>query len=350
MVGNHAGQCRPQACDDALVQLATLGWIKLVIGEGRAIRIAYQVEDGGSERGGTIGPDEIDDDMTLGLECSGRVRFDVALPGLIGHCKGGGRRELGGTVAAVSDRASSTLLARVVEQGWAVVPLLEPNEVAELTSAYRELELGDPQGCAPTTIHPSPAVRAAARDGIRRVLVPAVRRLLPDYRCVVAAFVPKGVGPPSAMALHRDWSTCDEERFLSVEVWAPLGAAGRNDGGLVALAGSHRSAPPRRGSGMALDEVAPGQRPEPGPVEPTLVVASPGDVVVFHPGLLHGSGPNLGPGPRLAVISTFQPADAPLRHYSRRIDGTEVGFEVGEDHYLSDFGPADPDPGPTVES
>ncbi|MFN8019807.1 MAG: phytanoyl-CoA dioxygenase family protein [Acidimicrobiales bacterium] len=251
---------------------------------------------------------------------------------------------------AVEDRTPSNLLGTVEAQGWTTVRLLDPAEVDQLRAAYATLGVDAGLGCQPTTIHPDAGVRQGARDRIRGILEPAVRRLLPEHRCVVAAFVPKGVGPDSAMPAHRDWSTCDEERFLPVEVWTPLTAAGAAEGGLYVVPGSHRSAPPRRGSGMGLDETAPGavERP-PADGDHLVVEVGQGEAIVFHPGLLHGSGPNAGPGPRVAVISTFQPVDAPLRHYARHDDGTEVAFEVDEDFYVSGFRPGDPVPGRIVD-
>jgi ectoine hydroxylase-related dioxygenase (phytanoyl-CoA dioxygenase family) len=120
----------------------------------------------------------------------------------------------------------------------------------------------------------------------------------------------------------------------------PLTPAGRNEGTLSVVPGTHRQAPPDRGSGaesfVAVDEGWPAAAL---PIEVPV-----GTAICFHPGLIHGSGPNLGAASRLAVISTFQPFDAPMLHYERRPHG-DVVYRVGRDFYISNYRPGDRAPG-----
>ena len=160
---------------------------------------------------------------------------------------------------AQADQPGAELLEQVRERGWATVKLLGPGEVAQLASGYGELADEQGFGCRPSTISPDPAYRLAARDHVAAVLEPAVQRILPGYRCVVAAFVPKEVGDGSAMPMHQDWSTCDEDEWLPVEVWVPLSQAGADDGTLVVVPGSHRLGPAQRGSAGGPGRGRPGR-------------------------------------------------------------------------------------------
>lgn len=223
---------------------------------------------------------------------------------------------------------AAPLLAAVREQGWATTPLLGPDQIAVLVEGYDLLADEEGFGCRPSTISPDPAFRRAARDLVGSVLEPAVRRILPDYRCIVAAYVPKEVGESSAMPMHQDWSTCDEDRWLPLEVWVPLTAAGADDGTLVVVPGSHRHGPAQRGGGSPLVDPA-------GAGDEAVIEIAPGEALLFHPAIHHRSGPNRGGDLRLAVVSTFQPATAPVLHYRLSEDGTADVYEVRSDYYLA---------------
>lgn len=236
--------------------------------------------------------------------------------------------------------------ALLAGDGYAVVPLLSAADVADLRAGYHALTDESGFGCRPSTISPDPAFRRSARDRVRAVLARAVAPLLPEHRCVVAAYVPKEAGPETAMALHQDWSMCDEERWAPLEVWAPLTPAAPADGGLVVVPGSHRGAAPRRGPGMAM--VAGAGRG--GEASPQPLAVPLGSGVVFHPALVHGSGPNTGADLRLAVISTFLPRAAAVEHHRARPDGSVATYAVDDEFWVSAPHPDDPPPGVPVSS
>lgn len=232
--------------------------------------------------------------------------------------------------------------ARFRGEGFLVAGTVPGPVIDELVAAHRRLDPGDVGGCQPSTNHHDERYRRTASDIVRAWLDPVVKPLLPGYRSHVGAFVVKRPGPGSAMAAHRDWSSCDERRWWPVNVWVPLCDVDDQNGALVVHAGSHAGPWTPRGSGL---EVV-GRCAEAAP--PQVLQLQAGKIVCYDPALLHSSGSNRSSGDRLAVAMSLQPTEARLLHYSRE-GPTIVAHEVQPEFFTADHRPGEPIEGPVVD-
>ncbi len=230
------------------------------------------------------------------------------------------------------DEAREEVLER---DGVVRVPLLTDDERAAVWGLYRA-EHGDafpPQprdGVHMTIWCADRAYKERVRDGLRRVLGPAVARVFHAVRLVSPVFVVKAPGGGNLFPLHQDWSVVDETRHRAVNLWIPLHDVDPGSGTLWVVPGSHRLGSPRRGAGHLFPRLA--------GLEPALAahrVSPPcrgGDARVCYHRLLHGSPANASAAPRVVAALSLVPEDVPLQIcFQRGPEDPLLLFEPGDD-------------------
>lgn len=176
--------------------------------------------------------------------------------------------------------------------------------------------------------------RADARrvhDAILAVVAAPLAQLLPDHRPFLASFLSKAAHSPTTVEFHQDLTYTDERTHRSLVVWIPLDDVDEDAGAMQVVPGSHRLVDGMRPGGAeplptaALhDELS---------TRASTVALRAGDALLYDPALVHGSPPNTGDRPRIAVGVALAPADASLVH-AHLVDGELQVFEVDEAYHL----------------
>lgn len=240
------------------------------------------------------------------------------------------------------------LQARFAEDGYVVVDVLGPEEVAAYDRLVDALFTGDAVGFHATNMLPSPEYRQAVWRGLRPMLEPKLLPLFVDHEACTAALMIKFPDEGSGFIAHQDWSLVDEDRFRSVNVWIPLVDAHRDNGGLRVLAGSHRML-----HAVRCSPAPPASYQPPGwqvsLTDLRLLDVRAGQAVIFDHAILHGSEPNRSGDPRRAVTLAFKPVAAQLYHWYLPAPDAEVleQYAIAPD-YLADFVLGVPPPYPLV--
>lgn len=227
------------------------------------------------------------------------------------------------------DRTAAASLDR---DGFAVIRLLDPASLATLREQFdREIPSPAPGFTA------SPAVRAPL-DNLTssRTIVDVVRGPLAavavGFDVIGAAFLAKGPDPSGRMEVHQDFTSVDERRGCSVNVWCPLDDVDEEGGCLEMVPGSHRWFDWLRGPSVPSVQLPFG--PD---VDPHLVgvPVRAGEAVVYDHRLLHGSRRNRTGSIRVAVQIGLRPVELPLV-MAFAVDGSSAVElrEVDEAFYL----------------
>lgn len=167
----------------------------------------------------------------------------------------------------------------------------------------------------------------------KRVLMPLVMEHFHNYKVLTANFLVKEPGPDSVLHPHQDWSFVDETEFFSFNIWIPLEPTERANGCLRFLPGSHRIVPTIR----ANDKYTWAFQGVIDSVEQHLldVPTDEGDCVLLNHSVIHGSWPNLGSQPRVALVLGMCPANASLRHYVSNNGKTVRVFGILPEHIVN---------------
>jgi ectoine hydroxylase-related dioxygenase (phytanoyl-CoA dioxygenase family) len=225
--------------------------------------------------------------------------------------------------------------AAFVEDGYAVVDLLDGDEVDRLRAAHAALDhdLSDnpdfAAGFHTTLYDPRPGYRRDVLQAIEEVVAPALDRRFVDHHPFFANFMVKlaGGGP---VPRHADWTFVDEDRFTSATVWCALADQDEDDGALGVVVGSHRH----------VDFVRPvnhrdGERHAAVPGEAVVLPLRAGQAVVTDSRTVHFSVPNRTAATRVVAACVVAPRTAPLHHWWVEPDGRRRRLEVGPDFYCT---------------
>ena len=223
--------------------------------------------------------------------------------------------------------------------GFVVIDLIGPQEIAELTAFYSSIPN------APTPQHGfQVSLDDQSSEFVRRVteklvatVGPSVDKHFENHRVFTASFVTKQKNPRGFVPPHQDWTFVDESEFWSATIWCPLLDVGVNNGALALLKGSHRF----------YDHVRPSPSPQYAPpfkdqlftIFPymNLMELRAGQAVVFNNQTLHASPPNGDEQTRIAFGIGITHRGAQLRHYYLlpRQAGVMEGYEVSPEFFFS---------------
>ncbi len=227
------------------------------------------------------------------------------------------------------------------KEGYAVFPLLNESEVADLKAYYENLNLKDEKGFGfhVSMDNSDKDLCRKVREKVWGVALPRLGEHLKDFKPFVSSYVVKEINPKGVVPAHQDWSFVDREEdgYSSITCWIALVDTNMDNGGMGVIRGSHK--------------FMQNHRPSPSPQCPVplsehmfsifpylhTVDVKAGEVLMFDNRTFHASPPNTSNFLRLAAGVGVTQKDAQLVHYYLKPDGTfktMLRYNVDEDFYL----------------
>lgn len=232
----------------------------------------------------------------------------------------------------LSDRKLDEQLAT---SGYVVIQLLEPDELAVVRAAVAAAgpAPGDTRtGLFNDTWSTDHGYRVAAADALRVPLDPVASAAFSGYHSLTWVTITKWPGADGAVVAHRDLSFVEETRHQSYGVWCALEDVGPAEGTLYVVPRSHREAPPIRVH-QSADNIDPGFDPTTDARAVTISLSA-GQALVYHHGLIHGSGPNETERRRTVVAGVLVPDDVSARYSIELEPGRGVSVEIDSDFFV----------------
>lgn len=164
-----------------------------------------------------------------------------------------------------------------------------------------------------TFIDRNPAYKRLVYDTLVAALDAPQRRLLDDYRPIIANFIRKKPGG-GEVPLHQNWAFVDERRCTSVSIWCPLVDSGAANGTLQFVDGSHKRFAEVRGPMVPWELNAIQREIIDGALTPAHDIQA-GQAVVLDDSIVHYSNINRTEGLRLAIQLILVPREEPTIHF-----------------------------------
>lgn len=210
------------------------------------------------------------------------------------------------------------LQAELKENGYVVIPFLNPEEVGKLNAFYGEVNHHMEPPDFIEDIHMTTWCRDFEyKERISSTLMELFSKASENYfencRRLNNVFIVKRSGKQTTFKVHQDWNIIDETKYESVNVWIPLHDVDEKSGALWVLKGSHRINRKIRGAGYLFPDYGPYY--EDLQANAISVSLKAGQAIVFYHSVIHGSPPNLAADCRKAACFSVIPEQAPLCIY-----------------------------------
>lgn len=210
------------------------------------------------------------------------------------------------------------------EIGFCVTPLVDEAAVTQLKALYEENFKPRPETGLYASHNANPFEFNKRIDkSIYEIVAPCLNKVFEGYRYFVGHYMVKQPQTQAEFALHQDWNIVDESHYTSYQVWIPLDIACRQNGGMFVTPGSHRFFGNHRSGSYDIPRIATDDL-----IHSLIseVTVAPGNALVYHNSLFHGSYPNLTQQERLSVIVNVYQHDAPIYyfHHNGEADTTEL--------------------------
>lgn len=224
--------------------------------------------------------------------------------------------------------------------GYAVVPLLSPEEVSSLQRLYDDLQVELQSAFYTSLWSQNLAYRQRVHEAITRVMEARLEPVLCDYRICLGNFAVKGSGgiEESRVPMHQDWTVVDETRFTGLTVWCPLIDVNPVNGCLGIVAGSYRFVENIRPNAVLDTYFSPYIDVDKLLWEKylSLIPVHAGTAIIYNSRTVHASHPNRGDKIRVAAVGVAVPREAQLLHYFRHGPNRVEAFLVNDDFYWKD--------------
>jgi hypothetical protein len=216
--------------------------------------------------------------------------------------------------------------------GYALTPLVGPDDIARLLKAYDELAAESASGFHATMYSRDEHRRREVFEYLRAVVAERVRGVAEGYRvCVANWLVKEPTGANTVVGFHQDWTFVDESAGRSINMWFPLSDVDERFGCLEVVGGSHLMSTDHRAHADAcrFGELAPILRER----YTRAVPMQAGQAIFYDGALLHSSRVNESPRRRVAVGAVLVPEGAQIVHCFRRSPTSVEVFAVDESFF-----------------
>ena len=209
---------------------------------------------------------------------------------------------------------------------------LTSSDVETLARAHREIH-GTKEVGFYSSWFESPEARVFTDREVRAVVAGGLKDLFPGHRMIFGTFMSKGCEGETEFPLHQDPTFVDERQWTSVTFWIPLVDVDERNGCIHAVPGSHLLSADPRLPYVAFPYADFSERLK-ACLRPIPMRA--GDLLVFHPGLIHASPPNVTGRLRIAAAGAIVPEPAQTFFYRSREGDDEVTevFAVDDAYYV----------------
>lgn len=211
------------------------------------------------------------------------------------------------------------------------------NLKTESKKLIKETKKKYPKGELFNLINSDKEIKDKSNSIVKNYLIPELEKYLSydEVEIYPVSHILKPFGVKSDI-WHQDSSIVDEREDFSMNAWASLVDSNRLNGCLWIFPGSHINTNHHRQfgfnpiEGQFLKHLAPYLKP---------ITSKAGEILLFHRNLIHGSGNNYLPFPRIAIEAVVTSKNAQMFNYHRDesiLKNKLLAYNVESSHFLKE--------------
>lgn len=226
--------------------------------------------------------------------------------------------------------------AQYEQDGYIVLPMLSPEEVAEFRALFEEIRPKEVTKMYSNVQDQPYEVNKRVDDKLRDCLTERMAAIFINCTQPGGTLMAKGIDDESECSLHQDWTTVDElDDYQSFTYWIPLIDVDAHNGALWLIKGSHRLFKTYRSFNFPSAYL--NFTPE---VEAlaTMLPMKAGEVCIFANTIFHGSKRNYSDTIRVTITGGILPAETPNIHYNYDAQSNLLNvWQINRDFYYREM-------------
>lgn len=220
-----------------------------------------------------------------------------------------------------------------VQNGFVVKQILQENELNEILKCFYQYHSENISGLNPMLRFGDPSTNIEIHNKLSSLLELPLSKFFSSFKYNANHFIIKGANDDNVFKLHQDWNVVDENKYIAAHCWIALEKISKANGGLFAIPGSHNwSNTIRSGSfGIRFLELT-------SEIKQQIISFElmPGEAVIYHQALFHGSFPNLTSISRKVCLASVRPSHAEMIYYHKDDDNT-TAYEISTEYLFSNI-------------
>jgi len=229
---------------------------------------------------------------------------------------------------------NNTLQSDFDQNGFLVLDVLPPSEIAALKNIVSEYDYMPDSHFHYSLIANDFDFNKRLQTSIKDVLSNFYLSHFQNFRTLNESLLIKPADTKDDLDLHQDWSIVDESIFNCLTLWIPLSDVNEQNGSLFILPCSHRWFNNIRSSSLPTPRIK--------STEELLAICQPvhlkcGQILLFHPAVLHGSYPNTQQENRVVVTGNVIDERADFIHYRKASDNEVAMMQLSDETFLMDL-------------
>lgn len=221
--------------------------------------------------------------------------------------------------------------ARLLSEGYVVVPFLTEAEVAALKDFYYSHHSREQEGMYATAHVPDVPFRMRMNDYIKEQFNRAIEAYFVNSNPLGGSYIAKGKGTHGVLRPHQDWNIVDEDHYRSFNVWVPLVDLTDDNGVICIVPGSHTWQKTYRSANIPSVYQ---DREEKFWRDMQRLYMRAGEALIYDHRLIHASGSNTTDEIRLACVYGVIPQGAQMYYYHQKDADTIEIYHSNPEFFL----------------
>ena len=229
---------------------------------------------------------------------------------------------------------------KIRSDGYAVLPLLKPNEIDKLLSLFHKVSSAKKDAKAKLFVSSRDCdfeTSLYISNEIKDILLPHLETIAFNFSLYGGAFLAKPKHDSNEFSFHQDFTLMEPDKHQMYAIWIALQDTNQQNGAVFLIEKSQQLFKSYISASYNNNKI---DRKDIDPDFVKSISLKAGDMLLFCDSLFHGSFSNLSDKERIAITARITDKDAPFVYYQKLDDDTAGVYSIHPTDlikYFTDF-------------